>query len=177
MPPVGEAGSFPTTRSVPPNSGEPFEMSQPPRLHSILLPADMPVIYFVTLCVKNRQRVLANPLVWESVTATFESLRNWFVCSAVLMPDHLHVLVAPREDRDLAVGDFSNGFKRLLGKRLQPSWAWQTGCFDRLLRSHDDGYRQWLYMRENPVRTKLVASWDLWPYYFDYRGNADLRSR
>ena len=152
-------------------------MAQPPRLQSIVLPDDLPIIYFVTLCVQHREPVLASPPVWGAVVASLESLRRWFVCSAVLMPDHFHALIAPRDARDVPVGDFCNGFKRLLRQRLRHSWNWQRSGFDRLLRGRDDGYRQWLYMRDNPVRAGLVTSWEEWPYYFDYRGEADLRCR
>jgi putative transposase len=152
-------------------------MAQPPRLQSILLPADTPILYFITLCVKDRERVLHDPAVWQATVASFEALRRWFVCSAVLMPDHLHALVSPREDRDIPIGDFSGGFKRLLRQHLPHSWNWQRSGFDRLLRNHDDAYRQWLYMRDNPVRAGMVSSWEEWPYYFDYRGDADLRAR
>ncbi len=96
-------------------------------------------------------------------------LRRWFVVSAVVMPDHFHALVLPREVRDLPVGDFFTGFKRVLRQRLKHSWDWQRGGFDRLLRSTDAAYEKWLYMRENPVRVGLARSWADWPYYFDYR--------
>jgi putative transposase len=152
-------------------------MAQPPRLQSIVLPADTPIIYFVTICVQNRERVLANPVAWDAVVAILESLRRWYVCSAVVMPDHFHALIAPCEDRDIPVGDFFTGFKRLLRQSLRHTWTWQRSGFDRLLRSRDDSHRQWLYMRDNPVRAGLVRSWDEWPYCFDYRGSADVRAR
>ena len=103
------------------------------------------------------------------MTQTIADLRSWFVVSAVLMPDHFHALVSPKEDRDLPVGDFFTGFKRTLRKQLRHSWNWQRSGFDRLLRSRDDAQEKWIYMRENPVRAGLVRSWEEWPLYFDYR--------
>jgi REP element-mobilizing transposase RayT len=85
------------------------------------------------------------------------------------MPDHVHWIVAPRENRDLSVGDFATGFKRVLRKTLRSQpWRWQRGCFDRLLRSGDNLRNKWIYVQDNPVREGLVQRWQDWPYYFDF---------
>ena len=132
-------------------------MAQPPRLSEIQLPWEKSVIYFVTLCVKDRRNVLANPDVLEVIQATIDQLRKWRVLAGVIMPDHSHWIVSPIGDRELSVGDFSEGFKRVLRKRLgsQP-WEWQRGCFDRLLRSDENLHSKWTYVQDNPVRHGLV---------------------
>jgi hypothetical protein len=56
--------------------------------------------------------------------------------AAILMPDHLHVVVAPSEG-DGRLGNFSAALKRWMRKDLNASWEWQPGCFDRLLRSDE----------------------------------------
>ena len=106
-------------------------MAQPPRLESILLPWETEVIYFVTLCVSGRERVLTNDNTFAELKEGFKQLRRWQVLAAVIMPDHLHAIVTPRENRELSVGDFSTGLKRMLRKRLNSqAWDWQRGCFD-----------------------------------------------
>jgi putative transposase len=132
-------------------------MAEPPRLPAILLPWEKSVIYFVTMCVKDRRRVLANPDVFNAIKAAIAQLEKWNVLAGVVMPDHVHWVVSPVQDRDLSVGDFSHGFKRLLRKRLgaQP-WEWQRGCFDRLLRSDENLWSKWIYVKDNPVRHGLV---------------------
>ena len=132
-------------------------MGQPPRLPEIQLPWEKSVIYFVTLCVKDRRNVLANPDVFEAIQATIDQLRKWRVLAGVIMPDHSHWIVSPIGDRELSVGDFSEGFKRVLRKTLgsQP-WEWQRGCFDRLLRSDENLHSKWTYVQDNPVRHGLV---------------------
>jgi putative transposase len=144
-------------------------MAQPPRLSEIQLPWEKSVIYFVTLCVKDRRNVLANPDVFEVIQATIDQLRKWRVLAGVIMPDHSHWIVSPIGDRELSVGDFSEGFKRVLRKRLgsQP-WEWQRGCFDRLLRSDDNLHSKWTYVQDNPVRHGLVQRSQDWPYYLDF---------
>jgi hypothetical protein len=114
-------------------------MGQPPRLSEIQLPWETRIIYFVTLCVKDRREVLANTKVFEAMKATSAALRRWLCSLASSCPDHTHWIVSPIEDRGLSVGDFSTGFKRVLRKTLgsQP-WEWQRGCFDRVLRSDEN---------------------------------------
>ena len=144
-------------------------MAQPPRLSEIQLPWEKSVIYFVTLCVKDRRNVLANPDVFEAIQATIDQLRKWRVLAGVIMPDHSHWIVSPIGDRELLVGDFSEGFKRVLRKRLgsQP-WEWQRGCFDRLLRFDENLHSKWTYVQDNPVRHGLVQRSQDWPYYLDF---------
>jgi putative transposase len=41
---------------------------------------------------------------------------------------------------------------------------WQPGFFDHVLRSDESYAQKWEYVRNNPVRAGLVASWQEWPY-------------
>jgi REP-associated tyrosine transposase len=144
-------------------------MGEPPRLSPIQLPWEKSVTYFVTLCVKDRRQVLANPKVFEAIKVTVTQLRRWRVLAGVIMPDHAHWMVSPNEDRDLSVGDFATGFKRMLRKMLvSQHWEWQRGCFDRLLRSDENLWSKWIYVQDNPVRQGLVQKWEDWPYYLDF---------
>jgi putative transposase len=144
-------------------------MGEPPRLLEIQLPWEKSIIYFVTLCVKDRRAVLANPKVFAAIKISIVELRRWRVLAGVIMPDHSHWIVSPAENRDLSVGDFATGFKRLLRKTLgSQSWEWQRGCFDRLLRSDENLSSKWIYVQDNPVRQGLVEKWEDWPYYLDF---------
>ena len=112
---------------------------------------------------------MANTVVFEGVKTAVESLHRWNVLAGVVMPDHMHWIVAPREDRELSVGDFATGFKRLLRKALpSQAWQWQRGCFDRLLRFDEDLQSKWIYVQDNPVRAGLVERAEDWPYYLDF---------
>jgi putative transposase len=144
-------------------------MAEPPRLPAILLPWDKSIIYFVTICVKDRRNVLAKPEVFEAIKLVIPQLWKCYVLAGVIMPDHVHWVVSPIEDRDLSVGDFSQGFKRMLQKCLGPQrWEWQRGCFDRLLRSDENRRSKWVYVKDNPVRHGLTQQAEDWPYYLDF---------
>ena len=155
-------------------------MPEPPRLPAILLSWEKSVIYFVTMCVKDRRNVLAKPEIFEAVKIVIAQLRKWHVLAVIIMPGHLHWVVSPVDDRGLSIGDFSHGFKRLLRKCLdsQP-WEWQRGCFDRLLRSDENLRSKWIYVKDNPVRHGLTHRAEDWPYYLDFinesvRGSCQL---
>lgn len=152
-------------------------MAEPPRLPAILLPWEKPIIYFVTICVKHRRNVLATPEVFEAIKFVIPQLRKWHVLAGVIMPDHTHWVVSPVGDRYLSVGDFSHGFKRLLRKRLGPQpWEWQRRCFDRLLRSDDNPWSKWIYVKDNPVRHGLIKRAEDWPYHLDFINERDAGS-
>ena len=144
-------------------------MAEPPRLTAMVVPWEKSIIYFVTVCVKDRRKVLAAPEVFEAIKTAVPQLQKWHVLAGVVMPDHVHWVVAPAQDRDLTVGDFSHGFKRVLPKRLGlQRWEWQRGCFDRLLRSDENLRSKWIYVKDNPVRHGFVQKADDSPYYLDF---------
>ena len=120
----------------------------------MLLPWEKPVIYFVTICVKDRHEVLATAEVFEAIKLVIPQLQKWHVLAGVIMPDHIHWVVAPAQERTLSVGDFSHGFKRMLRRQLGTQvWEWQRGCFDRLLRSDENLWSKWIYVKDNPCDT------------------------
>lgn len=70
------------------------------------------MIYFVTMCIEDRQSVLANEPAFNVFKAAIAKLQRWRVLAAMLMPDHLHVIAAPIQDRDAKLGNFSGALKR-----------------------------------------------------------------
>ena len=146
-------------------------MAHPPRI-PVWLRDKQAVIYFITICVARRNPVLANEQAFSAFKVAISKLKQWEVLAAVLMPDHLHVIAGPTEDRDAAVGNFSAAIKRWMREEIQKGgeldWQWQPGCFDRLLRSDESLEEKWLYVEENPVRAKLVKRFEDWPYRFAF---------
>jgi REP element-mobilizing transposase RayT len=138
-------------------------MGHPPRI-PVWLPWEQSVIYFLTICVAGRESVLANEAAFNAFKAAIAKLQHWRVLGAMLMPDRLHVLAVPTQDRDAKLGNFSGALKRSMRQELNASWNWQPGCFDRLLRSDESLRDKWLYVQENPVRGGLVKHRKDWPY-------------
>lgn len=144
-------------------------MSRPPRIPN-WLPWEKSTIYFITFCVTGRKRVLANAYAWKVCRTTLSRLDQWTILAAIAMPDHLHLLISPVEDRDASLTAFTKWFKRWFNdaywSRRSTTWQWQEGCFDRLLRSDESVSEKWDYLRQNPVRAGLVKDPDDWPYQF-----------
>jgi putative transposase len=124
------------------------------------------VVYFVTICVEGRKSVLAEERAFAAFQDAAAGLEHWMVLAAVLMPDHLHFIASPKDDREAKVGNASAAIKRWMRQEMKATWVWQPGCFDRLLRSDESLYEKWLYIEENPVRAGLVTHWQDWPYRY-----------
>ena len=146
-------------------------MGHPPRI-PVRLRWDQSVIYFVTICVEHRKPVLANTAAFAAFKTAASKLCEWTILAAVLMPDHLHFIAAPMNDREAKVGNVSAAIKRWMRQELRAPWKWQRGSFDRLLRSAESLHDKWLYVEENPVRAGLVERWEDWP--FRYTSNDPL---
>jgi len=96
-------------------------MGHPPRV-PVWIGWEKSVIYFITICVADRKLVLANNAAFSAFKRAVARLRHWKVLAAVVMPDHLHVIVAPTRDRDAKVGNFSGALKRWIREELGASW-------------------------------------------------------
>ena len=102
-----------------------------------------------------RRRARESSWIMKQAFRAFKSavsrLRGWSVLAALLMPDHIHLLVAPTEDRDAKLGNLVGALKRWTREELNASWHWQSGSFDRLLRRDKLAHEKWLYIEQNPV--------------------------
>jgi putative transposase len=138
----------------------------PPRLQR-LFPSNP--VFFVTLCTYRRQRVLASDAVHTSFIQFAERAyadRSIAVGRYVIMPDHVHLFVTGPDDFDL--GRWIGTLKQVLAKARVREQArepfWQRGFFDHVLRSEESYGQKWNYVRDNPVRARLVEKTDDWPY-------------
>ncbi len=109
-------------------------MAHPPRI-PVWLRADQEVVYFLTFCVARRERALANDEAFAAFESTIARLTNWNVIAAVLMPDHVHLLIAPN-DREAKVGNAAGSIKRWMRQELNAegsgSQAASIACFARM---------------------------------------------
>jgi putative transposase len=93
---------------------------------------------------------------------------GWAIGRYVVMPDHVHFFCSPGQHaRSLSA--FMQQWKSWTSKRIirecgLPGPIWQHGFFDHLLRSDESYEQKWLYVRNNPVRTGLVAEAGQWPW-------------
>jgi len=119
--------------------------------------------YEISRCRAGRP-VLANFETLEALKLVRAKFQDWKILAAVIMPDHMHIIVTPTKDREAPVSNLSAALKRWMRQELRAEWRWQRGCFDRLLRSGESLHSKWLYLLENPLRAGLVNDSDDWPY-------------
>ncbi|MFA7160426.1 MAG: transposase [Kiritimatiellia bacterium] len=127
-----------------------------------------PPLYFVTVCTRNRNKILDNPGVHEAFLdyASRAVERQCAVGKYVIMPDHIHLFV--RISGEVPLSQFVRLLKQRLTFHLKPKAGqasfWQPGFFDHLLRSSESYSQKWIYVCQNPVRAKLVTCQGNWPY-------------
>ena len=90
---------------------------------------------------------------------------SWRLRTLVVMPDHVHLLVAMSESTELT------GAVRLFKGRLTPvlrkvDLRWQQAYFDHRMRSEEDSLPVFLYIFLNPYRAKLLKPDEKWPGYY-----------
>ncbi len=133
------------------------------RLNRVWINRGQPT-YFITVCVANRsQKPLANDAVHTRLRQFLHNSAahyDWWAGRYVLMPDHLHLLVTPGVAA-VPRGEWMKALKAIVADR---TFKWQTGFFDRVLRSDESESEKWDYICQNPVRAGLVATAESWPY-------------
>jgi len=117
--------------------------------------------YFVTFCTKNR-RVLdpeSRDIVLRECVAQ-HGVSCW-VHRAVVMPDHVHLLMAlfPAQSLQNVMRLIKGRTARAINMQSSRSGPlWQRESFDHILRRDEDLIEKAEYIANNPVRAGLVAT-------------------
>jgi putative transposase len=88
------------------------------------------------------------------------------VLAYCMMPDHLHVIAEGMSEAPDGL-EFVRLFKQTSGfawRRHAGGALWQESFYDHVLRSDEQTQHTVRYLLENPVRAKLVASPEDYPY-------------
>ncbi|MEO6005753.1 MAG: hypothetical protein ABIZ04_18795 [Opitutus sp.] len=121
-------------------------------------------VYFVTICAKPRRQnqlcTLASGDELLRSAVLYHTRDRWFLRLIVLMPDHLHALIAVPQPESL--GALVRMWKSYQTKTL--GIVWQSGFFDHRLRSDESLTEKAHYIRMNPERAGLVGRAADWPY-------------
>ena len=140
---------------------------RPPRLEQ-LFPNVRP-FYFVTFNTHQRLPLLAHPKIHKTFRSFCFRTQEHEVAVGryVLMPDHVHVFVS-LPSTGINLQKWVQALRAVIGKQLlklgfdKPHW--QGGFFDHLLRTDESYSQKWDYVRMNPVRARLSAISEVWPY-------------
>jgi REP-associated tyrosine transposase len=83
------------------------------------------------------------------------------------MPDHIHLVLTPYDSATVKkiVSDMKSASAHLINAQFgRQGRIWQRESFDHIIRSDDNLRLKCEYVAENPVRRRLVASVDGWPW-------------
>ena len=129
-------------------------------------------VLFITFCTLGRQQLSAEAREVVFRHCMHDNGRRFLLHGAVVMPEHVHLLLTPLRDRDgwpysLAAvlkaikGASAREVNRLLG-RGGP--VWQEESFDHVLRGDESFEEKLEYIRQNPVRRGLVRRAEDYPW-------------
>ena len=122
-------------------------------------------IFFVTFCTKERWQLPECVRSQVLKHCLHDHGRRVYVYGAVVMPDHVHMVLAPLADPNGAPnrvkdilrplkGASSHSVNRALNRQGS---VWQDESFDHALRTEESAVKKVEYICENPVRKGLVA--------------------
>jgi REP element-mobilizing transposase RayT len=125
-------------------------------------------------------RVLEGELRPAERTVVLEHLRSgdpkfYTLIAAVVMPDHVHILLRPATDVDLV--RIMKGTKGVTARKVNDlrgvrGLLWQDESWDRIMRDQGELDEKIEYCMNNPVKRELVTDpWD-YPWWF-YKPDRD----
>ena len=125
--------------------------------------------YFVTTQAWNSTFIFQVVETAEIIVAKmleYRDKRNYFLHDFVLMPNHLHVILAPcsaslEKCVQLIKGGSSFEIHKLRGSKSE---IWQSGFHESRVTGPSDYEKKKDYVWFNPVAAKLVERPELWPY-------------
>ncbi len=126
--------------------------------------------FFVTAVTWQRRSLFRSEAMAGLFLETLLHYRDqgrFFLHEFVLMPDHLHLLLTPAAEVSLEKvvqlikGGFSFRVKRELGSSTE---IWQEGFTEHRVKDAGDFESHAAYIRENPVRARLVENAAAYPY-------------
>src|SRR5436305_1324336 len=123
--------------------------------------------FFITInCLPRGENHLCNVTTAKAILDSIQfqnSRAQWYASLVVLMPDHMHALIA--FPQDLAMRPVIASWKRFVAR--QEGIRWQRDFFDHRIRDNRELVEKTNYIRENPVRKGIVGNAADWPYIWE----------
>jgi REP element-mobilizing transposase RayT len=119
-------------------------------------------MYFVTFCTRDRLFLPSAARDEVFVSCIHDHHVFCWMDRFVVMPDHVHLIVAPYENStlDLVIGRIKSASSYRINRLLKRSGAlWQRDSFDHLIRHDESLTEKREYIANNPVRAGLVKDW------------------
>ena len=150
-------------------------------------------IYFITFVTWQRLELTppARKIVLDS--CLFFHHKRYTIYSAVIMPDHVHLLLKPlpkqtshNSNASILLADSTNrqssleywsissilhSIKSYSAKQIPTVMnhigkVWQDGRYDRLIRDRKEFDNTWRYIKQNPVKAGLCSTSEEYQFYW-----------
>jgi REP element-mobilizing transposase RayT len=125
----------------------------------------------------NRHQLLSNPSVAQIVLDAIQVIRRdkAFVLAYAVMPDHLHLLLVPKEP--LSISQVMQSLKGFTAREINrmnhtSGSVWQQGFYDRVVRDEAQLGAAIQYIEGNPVTDGLVLEAADYRYSSAFNGAA-----
>jgi REP element-mobilizing transposase RayT len=129
-------------------------------------------IYFITFCsARGPLPEVARKQVMENIL--FDHGKRYDLVLGVVMPDHVHLLLRPRERSpgvwyDLA--EIMKGIKGVSARRINQllgttGKVWQQESYDRIMRDEQELEEKLRYIWENPIKAGLTDTPETFEYF------------
>jgi REP-associated tyrosine transposase len=130
--------------------------------------ADRDRIFFVTTNLRTHSPALTSAerdLILNQL-ARQRAANEFLLFAYVIMPSHVHLLIAPRAAGLISVmREFKSCTGMLLAKaRCSRCSIWQPRYFDFVLRRAGDFWDKLEYIHQNPVEASLTKEAESWPW-------------
>jgi putative transposase len=123
-------------------------------------------VFFITINCQRRgipQLTVGDlPARLFSTVSFYQNQKRWWPEILLLMPDHLHALIAFSWGKSGGMNAVVSDWKRYTARTFGIDW--QRDYFDHRIRHEMDHVEKWAYIRDNPMRAGLTDSAENWPH-------------
>ncbi len=148
-----------------------------PRLKHVYV-KDYP--YLVTTVCLNRKPIFRESKAAHAVVEAifFGKMQQWYyLLSFVIMPDHMHLIIIPRNKN---ISQCMKSIKGFSARKINSMFdkrgsIWQNGFYDYVLDNEEKVLSRMRYIEDNPVRTGIVTNTEGYEYSSArYRAETDF---
>jgi REP element-mobilizing transposase RayT len=101
--------------------------------------------------------------------------QRYALWAAVVMPDHVHLLLQPKEQEPgqwWLLSNILHSIKSFIANQINKLLkhegnVWQDESFDRIVRNEEEFLEKWNYIRNNPVKRGLCPEPEAWDAFYE----------
>ena len=123
--------------------------------------------YFITICAHMQRNTFQREEAAELMVATFFRYRDageFELHDYVVTPNHIHLLLSTDQELSRVIQLIKGGFSHALREKGMPRPVWEQRYYDRRVRDASEFAEFSHYIRQNPVRKRLVERAEDYPY-------------